>query len=541
MEGLQRDLRQARPYYLSHASTHAFEATWLCGGCNHLYASSLPPTSALLTLYLVDLQTCGKSFKRPQDLRKHEKIHTEDHHIRHKQSKAITIPGSGANPNPAAAVAASLAVATTNEGKPLPPNFYQQQQNGNGYQQHQKPQQTHLGLHGYAQQQQQFQHVVESLSNSAEASPAQQPSVLNSSSAASNALAAAAPSLTPAGFFPYMLPYPFPYAAAAPGMPTVEQQAGLAELLLQQQRLNAAAAQLMGMPSQNGNTSNNPLTQGLHSAPGSSGSSTSSQHQQFGNPAANPYSMMFPGLLSALSGAQAQQSQQQFQPFGTSSNGFMNNAQQQQQSATSFHHHAHQQQQVNEKSGSSAHSSSSLYPNLSEMMRGNENQPPSQVFLNSNGKIHHSRSDSSTGESPASSHAYHSVSPQPGAYNNSHRGSAQYDQMQKQQQAYHSMHHQYAAAAQQQQDLHIGRHVKQENTNSSQPYGDNLHSGNHSSRSSVAGGVGNIALGKGKRSFEAEADALLNDLKKKRFDGGDRLDCKSAWCLMLRAQIFPDF
>jgi len=36
---------------------------------------------------------CSKSFKRPQDLKKHEKIHTEEHHAQHKHSKAITIPG----------------------------------------------------------------------------------------------------------------------------------------------------------------------------------------------------------------------------------------------------------------------------------------------------------------------------------------------------------------------------------------------------------------------------------------------------------------
>ncbi|KAF9040390.1 hypothetical protein BDZ89DRAFT_919588, partial [Hymenopellis radicata] len=31
------------------------------------------------------------SFKRPQDLKKHEKIHTEEHHAQHKHSKAITV------------------------------------------------------------------------------------------------------------------------------------------------------------------------------------------------------------------------------------------------------------------------------------------------------------------------------------------------------------------------------------------------------------------------------------------------------------------
>ncbi|KAG6821390.1 hypothetical protein H0H93_014187 [Arthromyces matolae] len=36
-------------------------------------------------------EICKKSFKRPQDLKKHEKIHTEEHHQQHKHSKAITI------------------------------------------------------------------------------------------------------------------------------------------------------------------------------------------------------------------------------------------------------------------------------------------------------------------------------------------------------------------------------------------------------------------------------------------------------------------
>ena len=36
-------------------------------------------------------QICKKSFKRPQDLKKHEKIHTEEHHQQHKHSKAVTV------------------------------------------------------------------------------------------------------------------------------------------------------------------------------------------------------------------------------------------------------------------------------------------------------------------------------------------------------------------------------------------------------------------------------------------------------------------
>lgn len=38
-------------------------------------------------------QICGKAFKRPQDLKKHEKIHTAEHHSAHKHSKAQLAPG----------------------------------------------------------------------------------------------------------------------------------------------------------------------------------------------------------------------------------------------------------------------------------------------------------------------------------------------------------------------------------------------------------------------------------------------------------------
>jgi len=40
-------------------------------------------------------EICKKSFKRPQDLKKHEKIHTEEHHAQHKHSKAITVADPG--------------------------------------------------------------------------------------------------------------------------------------------------------------------------------------------------------------------------------------------------------------------------------------------------------------------------------------------------------------------------------------------------------------------------------------------------------------
>ncbi|KAJ8496130.1 hypothetical protein ONZ45_g12573 [Pleurotus djamor] len=44
-----------------------------------------------ITSHLRGPKICKKSFKRPQDLKKHEKIHTEEHHAQHKHSKAITV------------------------------------------------------------------------------------------------------------------------------------------------------------------------------------------------------------------------------------------------------------------------------------------------------------------------------------------------------------------------------------------------------------------------------------------------------------------
>ena len=44
--------------------------------------------------FLSYFQICKKTFKRPQDLKKHEKIHTEEHHVQHKHSKAVTVSES---------------------------------------------------------------------------------------------------------------------------------------------------------------------------------------------------------------------------------------------------------------------------------------------------------------------------------------------------------------------------------------------------------------------------------------------------------------
>ena len=57
---------------------------------------TIPPLSACLSL-TPTVQICKKTFKRPQDLKKHEKIHTEEHHAQHKHSKALTVPDPAFN------------------------------------------------------------------------------------------------------------------------------------------------------------------------------------------------------------------------------------------------------------------------------------------------------------------------------------------------------------------------------------------------------------------------------------------------------------
>ena len=57
-----------------------------------------PPSLSSLTARPAQ-QICNKAFKRPQDLKKHEKIHTEEHHTVHKHSKAVTVNGGALNSN----------------------------------------------------------------------------------------------------------------------------------------------------------------------------------------------------------------------------------------------------------------------------------------------------------------------------------------------------------------------------------------------------------------------------------------------------------
>lgn len=315
-------------------------------------------------------------------------------------------------------------------------------------------------------------------------------------------------------FFPFMLPYPY----AGYGLPTPEQQAGLAELLLQQQRLNAAAAQLIGMPPQMQQQPGNGLN-GLH-------------NNQFNGSAGAipPYSMLFPGLLGGMQNGAAQQ--QLYQNYQQQYGSFAAGGQQMPQQALNHVLHGHHQQQQQHPTTMSSKATGGMYPDLDDLMK-NENMPPppqqhvqngqytssssSNGYTTAGGRTHgsyggaHTRSDSSNGASPVSSHHYHSVSPQPPAYIPSRHHP---DYNGNQQQQYNSYANSNGAAA--------GQQIFQK-----------THSSHHH-------GSGNTVLGKGKRGFESEADTLLNDLKKKRYDGTNGSQCKSHYLLISNAFLISD-
>ncbi|KAL5519254.1 hypothetical protein ACEPAH_937 [Sanghuangporus vaninii] len=80
--------------HIGRKSTNNLTLTCRWKECNTTCAKRDHVTSHLrvhVPLKPHNCEVCDKKFKRPQDLKKHEKIHTEAHHAQHKHSKAITI------------------------------------------------------------------------------------------------------------------------------------------------------------------------------------------------------------------------------------------------------------------------------------------------------------------------------------------------------------------------------------------------------------------------------------------------------------------
>ncbi|KAL5535789.1 hypothetical protein ACEPAF_3883 [Sanghuangporus sanghuang] len=80
--------------HIGRKSTNNLTLTCRWKECNTTCAKRDHITSHLrvhVPLKPHNCEVCDKKFKRPQDLKKHEKIHTEAHHAQHKHSKAITI------------------------------------------------------------------------------------------------------------------------------------------------------------------------------------------------------------------------------------------------------------------------------------------------------------------------------------------------------------------------------------------------------------------------------------------------------------------
>jgi hypothetical protein len=77
----------ARPYiHHSLLPSHCFQSPPPCFQSHGFHTN----TSVHTPLKPHPCSVCGKTFKRPQDLKKHERIHTQEHHQLHKLSKATT-------------------------------------------------------------------------------------------------------------------------------------------------------------------------------------------------------------------------------------------------------------------------------------------------------------------------------------------------------------------------------------------------------------------------------------------------------------------
>lgn len=397
-----------------------------------------------------NLQTCGKSFKRPQDLRKHEKIHTEEHHIKHKQSKAITVPASSGGPA--------------------------------------------------GSEQKQLSHPPQGDANAKNTSAGQRseksPSTDFNAAAASHlaGLTGQAGAGVANGFLPYMLPYPYGY-----GLPSAEQQAGLAEMLMQQQRLNAVAAQLMGLPAHVQQQQLAAAAAAL--AASSSPAAAAAVQQQTGNFAGAhgslPFpqaAMFFPGIMPGYTPNLGNLAMNPATAAAIAA-----------ATAMSPPHNLQQQQYQQGPHNAPKSSGTGLYPSLESLFR-NENNP---VAATQSDKL--SRASSTTAPSPGSSQGYPAY--QSAARHSSHSG------------GHHSVSpHPVPPPAQQQQQQQAA-HAQQysqmpASANPLKPISVSAASAPRNNASSTS------VLGKTKRSFTEEADALLNDMKKKRFDPNDAATCE---------------